>query len=512
MIALRHEEQEDVFAIAHQEYDDLIGFLRDQKTRELSHADMETEMTVRGRELMLKLFQSHIDSRGPGVAAAPILGAEGSERRRQRLHERGLSTVFGEVRIQRYGYGADGVESLHPLDAELNLPREEYSLGVRRMAAESAALVSFDDTVHTIAERSGKVIGKRQVEALVQRAAVDFDAFYTQNAPDPKEQSSGILVLSADGKGVVMRPDDLREATRNAAQTKENKLGKRLSRGEKSNRKRMATVAAVYTVAPYKRTPEQVTRTLAPLHEIEQDRPEIEHKRVWASLEKSPEDVLEAAFLEGLRRDPCHQKKWVGLVDGNALQLKLLKKLAHKHRVEVTIVMDIIHVTEYLWDASTAFCEETSKEREQWVSKRLLSVLRGKAAQVAAGMRRSATRRKLTEKQRKTADNAARYLSNHKQFMHYDEYLAKGFPIATGVIEGACRHLVCDRMDGVARWSLKGAEAVLRLRAIRSSGDFNAYWDYHVKQEYQRNHVNQYADGKVIPIKGRQRPVLELVK
>lgn len=209
----------------------------------------------------------------------------------------------------------------------------------------------------------------------MQRAAVDFDAFYTRNAPDPNEQSSGILVLSADGKGVVMRPEDLREATRKAAQTKENKLGKRLSRGEKSNRKRMATVAAVYTVAPYERTPEQVARTLAPLHEIEQDRPKIEHKRVWASLEKSPEEVLEEAIMEGLRRDPDQQKKWVGLVDGNALQLKLLKKLAGEHRVEVTIVMDIIHVTEYLWDASTAFCEETSKDRERWVNERLLNVL-----------------------------------------------------------------------------------------------------------------------------------------
>lgn len=512
MIALRHEKQEDIFAMACHEFDEFIGFLRDQKTRELSHADLETEMTSRGRELMLKMYQAHIDSRGQGKAAASILGADGVERSRQRLHDRGLSTVFGEVRIQRYGYGADGVGSLHPLDAELNLPIEEYSFGVRRMAAASAAKASFDDAVQTVAERTGKVVGKRQVEELVQRAAVDFDAFYTRNAPDPHELRSSILVLSADGKGVVMRPEDLREATRNAAQRKENKLGKRLSKGEKSNRKRMATVAAVYTVAPYERTPEQVARTLAPFHEVEQKRPEIEHKRVWASLEKSPEEVLEEAFLEGMRRDPDHRKKWVGLVDGNATQLKLLKELADKHKVEVTIVMDIIHVTEYLWDASTVFCGETDKNRGRWVSKRLLSVLRGKAGRVAAGMRRSATRRELTEKQSKTVDDAARYLGNHKQFMHYDEYLSKGFPIATGVIEGACRHLVCDRMDGVARWSLKGAEAVLKLRALRSSGDFEGYWDYHVKQEYQRNHIDQYADGKVIPIKGRSRPVLELVK
>ena len=109
-------------------------------------------------------------------------------------------------------------------------------------------------------------------------------------------------------------------------------------------------------------------------------------------------------------------------------------------------------------------------------------------------------------------DVTARYLLNHKQYMHYHEYLAAGLPISTGVIEGACRHLVCDRMDKAARWSLKGAEAVLRLRALRSSGDFDAYWDYHVAQEYQRNHVDRYADGKVVPIKGRTTPTLRRVK
>jgi len=72
--------------------------------------------------------------------------------------------------------------------------------------------------------------------------------------------------------------------------------------------------------------------------------------------------------------------------------------------------------------------------------------------------------------------------------------------------------LVCDRMDRAARWSLKGAEAVLRLRALRSSGDFNAYWDYHVAQEYQRNHVERYADGNVVPVKDRARPALRCVK
>jgi hypothetical protein len=511
-VALARLNEEDEFAMAQDEFAQLIEFLRSRTSRELSHADLEVALNERGRELLRVLFQAQVDSRGPGPAAGPVCGADGVERSERHLHERGLSTVFGEVRVKRLGYGATGVESLHPLDAELNLPSEEYSLGVRRLAAEQAAQVSFEATVQALAQQTGTMVGKRQVEELVQRSAVDFDAFYAQSSPAAAEPSSSILAISADGKGVVMLPRDLREPTRKAAQGQVHKLAKRLSRGEKRNRKRMATVAAVYTVKPYVRTPEQVVRSLAPLHEAAPARPPVEHKRVWASLEKTPEEVLEEAFCESLRRDPGRQKTWVALVDGNATQLKLLTALRTKHKVELTIVMDVIHVSEYLWDASTAFNEEASPQREQWVGERLHNVLRGKAAHVAAGMRRSATLRGLSAKQREPVDAAARYLLNHQCYMRYDRYLAAGLPIGTGVIEGACRHLVCDRMDGVARWSLKGAEAVLRLRALRSSGDFEQYWSYHVAQEYQRNHVARYADGNVVQVQGHSRPALRLVK
>jgi hypothetical protein len=510
--ALASLPREDEFMTAQDEFAEIIAFLRDSKTGELSHRDLENAITQRGRELLRVLFQAHIDSRGPGPAAGPVLGADAVARNEKRLHERGLSTLFGDVRINRLGYGTQGVESLHPLDAELNLPCGQYSFGVRRLAAEQAAQVSFDATVQAIAQQTGKTPGKRQVEEMVRHAAIDFDAFYAQPGPAADETSSSILAISADGKGVVMLQRDLREATRKAAQNQTCKLDKRKSKGEKSNRKRMATVAAVYTVAPYVRTADQVVRTLAPHNEPAPPRPPVEHKRVWASLEKSPEEVLDDAFQEALRRDPERQKTWVGLVDGNAKQLTVLETLAKKYKVKMTIVMDIIHVSEYLWAASTAFNPEASPERGQWVAQRLHSVLLGNASQVAAGMRRSATLRKLSDKQREPVDATARYLLNHKSYMRYDQYLAAGLPIATGVIEGACRHLVCDRMDGVARWSLKGAEAVLALRALRSSGHLEPYWDFHAAQEYQRNHVARYADGDVVPVQRRLPPTLQSVK
>ena len=326
-------------------------------------------------------------------------------------------------------------------------------------------------------------------------------------------ETGSLQVISADGKGVVMLPRDLRGATRKKAQGREHKLERRLSKGEKRHAKRMATVATVYTVAPHVRKPEDVVRTLAPRREKEErPRPRPEKKRVWASLEQSPEEVIEEAFREGLRRDPKRKKTWVALVDGNQPQMEILKRLARRYQVRLTIVLDFMHVAEYVWSASLAFHGEGSAGREEWVSRRLLRVLEGKASHVAAGMRRSATLRGLSAKKRKAVDTAAGYLLNHKPYLRYDRYLAQGFPIATGVIEGACRHLVAERMDGSSRWSLQGAEAVLRLRALRCSEDFDEYWQYHERQEYQRNHVARYADGKVVPVKGRKPPTLRRIK
>src|SRR2546426_5550349 len=146
-------------------------------------------------------------------------------------------------------------------------------------------------------------------------------------------------------------------------------------------------------------------------------------------------------------------------------------------------------------------------------SKRLLAILNGRTAHVAAGMRRSATLHRLDEPARQRIDSCADYLLKYKKNMQYDQYLKMGLPIATGVIEGACRYLVQDRMDRTgARWSLNGAEAVLRLRALRTSGDFDAYWRFHEEQEYLRNHVALYAGGQVAPIRSRAKKHLKRIK
>ena len=487
------------FSEAAAQFAELVGHLQSAEAQKMTHSELERDMEEKGRELIRMLLQSHLDTRGPGEATEPVVDAAGEERTSKRLHERSLATVFGKVAVRRLGYGAAGADSLHPLDGELNLPRELYSHELRRRAAEEVAKGSYDEAAATLARSTGSTVPKRQIEELAVRAAQDFDSFYKQQSGQTEEASGSLLVLSFDGKGVVMRREDLRPATQKKAQKRQQRLSKRLSKGEKRNAKRMAEVAAVYTVASFVRTPEQVAGTLAPVHLVApQKRPRPEAKRVWASLEKEPEQVIEQAFEEASRRDPERQKRWVALVDGNAHQLRLLQHVQRRHGVELTVVLDLIHVVEYLWKAAFVFCAEATRELEDWVSERLLKILQGRACDVAAGIRRSATLRGLSTAQRDAADTAANYLLHHTAYLRYDQYLAAGLPIATGVIEGACRHLVKDRMELTgARWSLAGAEAVLRLRALRSSGDFDEYWTFHEAQEHQRNHAALYTPTKV---------------
>lgn len=505
------------FAEARENFEGIVSYLQSQEACAMRHSDLERMLDRKGRDLLRTLLQDHLDLRAPGKSLEVVKGSDGIERSRMEMHKRDLETGFGTLSVQRAGYGQEGTASLHPLDAELNLPPDRYSHELRRRVAEEASKSSFDETKESIQRHTGGKVPKRQIEQLVARSAQDFDAFYERGQGSGDENTGSVMVLSVDGKGVVMRTEDLRDATRKAATARKHKLKRRLSKGEKRNAKRMATVAVVYTIAPFVRKPEDCICAKTSLLAPERKRPRPEHKRVWASLEKSPDEIIEEVFQEALRRDPQHHKAWVALVDGNKTQIRILRKMARRKHLDLTIIVDVIHVAEYLWSAGRAFHPEGSQELEKWVEQRLLEILRGNAGFVAGGMRRSATLRGLATAQRKPVDVCAHYLLTYAPYLKYNRYLTQGLPIATGVIEGACRHLVKDRMEVTgARWSLTGAEAVLRLRALRSSQDFDDYWIFHEDREYERNHKCLYANGKVPPTISRRiihkRPHLRAVK
>ena len=481
----------DEFAAARAQFERLVEWLGGEESESLEHGEVESLLHEDGMERLRKLLQGYLDRR-----------SRIEQRRAERVDEEGqklthcreggtrsLMSLFGEVEVKRKGYSARGHESVFPLDEELNLPGDKYSHGLRAEVAQAIAQMSFEETGAQIDRVTGGHVPKRQVEALTVGLSVGFLSFYAEREGGESEGEKR-RVMTVDGKGVVMRREGLRAGTRQAAARAGRKLKTRLCRGEKSNRKRMATVAAIYDMAPHPRMPEQVMGSPEPPGE----RPRPENKQVWASLERAPSEVIDEVFQEALRRDPQKERRWVVLVDGQESQLRELDAAAKRHGVEVTVVQDFIHVLEYLWKAASCFHPPGSEEAEAWVRERATNLLRGKVVGVAAGMRRSATRRDLSQEQRKSVDKCADDLLKNRSRLAFEQALAAGLPIATGVIEGACRYLVKDRMDITgARWGLTCAEAVLKLRALHTHGDLPAYLAFHFQQERKRRYESAAA-------------------
>lgn len=498
---------------AHARVDDLIKKLTSPELMRAPLGDIERLLAKEGTEFIRGLLQSHIDARCAAEQPVEVVGADGVARPHARTSTRTVETPFGEIYVTRKLYRAVGVSAIAPVDAALGLPEEKYTLEVRRIVAEESAKSSFDEVVELIDKRTGASVPKRQVEELTVRSAQDFDDFYAARLREP-EATDDLLVLSFDGKGIAMRHDDLRAATRKAAEETPRTLHSRLAKGEKPNRKRMAQVAAIYSLPLWRRTIADVLHGLHDPKQRDAERPRPVNKRVWASLEHGAQQVVDDAFAEGLRRDPERNRRWVVLVDGQPDQIKRVQHGARKAGVAITIQLDIVHVLEYLWRAAYAFHPESSPEAEKWVEDRLHALLSGRSAgELAKSLRSMIVRRGLDAKTAKPVVKCASYLVRNARWLHYDRALADGLPIATGVIEGACRHLVQDRMGRTgARWSLTGAEAVLRLRALRASGDFDDYWQFHLAKEYERTHAARYAEGAVPTPLPSLRPRLKLVK
>jgi hypothetical protein len=388
------------------------------------------------------------------------------------------------------------VQNLCPADAVLNLPSGRHSAGLARLAAVEASRGSFADARAAIERASGVRLGKRQVEHLARAAAVDTEAFYVARRPQPRPDR--VLGLQADGKGIVMRPDSLRPGTAARAERASAKLATRLSPGEKHGRKRMAEIVAVYDLEPAPRTVADIIPTRRRPSQARPARrpgPGVTGKRLAANLTDDIPAVIAAMFDEAERRDPAHERTWVALVDGNRQQIDTIRAHAATRGVTVTIVIDFVHVLEYLWKAAWTFYYPGDHDAQTWVADRARTILTGRAVDAAATIRHQADEAGYRGSERTGADEAVAYLTRKAPYLNYATALDRGWQIATGIIEGAARHLIKDRMDITgARWSTPGAEAILRLRAVIANDDFDEYWQWHQQQELRRNHLDRYQE------------------
>jgi hypothetical protein len=457
------------------EFAALEAWLAFRSTLQLPLHQIESQQQIKGREVQRLLLQAHLQRRGDGdvgpALRVPQAAGEALYSHR-RLSTRGLKTIFGPVEIHRMGYSRDGAPSIYPLDRALALPARSFSYELQRRLVKAAVQNPFLESVQTIAELTGVSVSKRSLEEILPDAAQDFDGFYRQRSATPATGS--ILVAAVDGKGIPMvKPGGAQ-------------LAHRLTKGQKANKKRMATVATVFTRAPWVRTPQQVIESLFPSSRRpasdEPAPPRPENKRVWASLLKGKTTVIQEVAEEMERRDPTRSLTRLALTDGErALQIRVDRKL------NVTLILDLMHVLEKLWKAAYVFHAEGSLAADLWVLDRTLRILFGEVGQVVKGIRQSITKRALSGPKRKTLNGVAGYLYRNRRHMRYDEYLARGWPIASGPVEGACKNLIKDRMERSGmRWTELMAEAIVQLRAIYLSGDFDAYWEFHIQQDQRR--------------------------
>ena len=498
----------------------VVAWLDGPEAMAAGHGVLEAHLQVDSRETYRLLLQGHLDERARREPRRPgLTGADGVPRPRvENGHDRGLMSVFGPVTVTRKAYRATPVSArpvsvgpedtttvraavpvegnLHPADVVLNLPPGRHSAGLARLAVTEAARGSYQDARAAIQRATGVVLGKRQVEDLARHAACDVSAFYTARMPEPAPDL--VLGLQCDGKGIVMRPGSLRPDTAKAAARASSKLSTRLSPGEKHGRKRMAEIVAVYDLDPAPRTVEDILPSPGPAQQHPTARrpgPVVTGKWLSANVIDDIPTVIAGMIDEAERRDPDHERTWVALLDGNNTQLDAITAQAAARGVTITIIIDVIHVLEYLWEAAWTLYPPGEPEAQTWVAGHARHVLAGQANAVADAITAQADAGGFRGRERTGADKAAAYLRAKAPYLDYPTALARGWQIATGIIEGAARYMIKDRMDITgARWSTDGAQAVLALRAVIANGDLDAYWHFHQQQELRRNHLDHYQE------------------
>jgi hypothetical protein len=472
--------------------------------------DMEVLAAEESRRIGLECLQLALDNQAFGEDWLPgVTGSDGALRARKADSSTSLLTLLGRVTVRRAAYlsGEAGVPALHPRDAVLNLPPGGFSWQFRKLAEMTYRSGTCDSAAEVIRMVTGEAVWGRQVQEMMRDCAAGAEEFAkgrpareppVMKGPDGTE-TAATGVASADAKGVSMLRDSLRGNAARRAAKKDGTAFRKLGSGEKSGNKRMAETCVVYDSLP----PEGDPRTAAEIMRRPRGEPGRHPKalnRVYACDIVSPcaDAVREGVFAEIDRRDPRHERQWIGLVDGNNDQIRTFREQAAKRGMDMPLIIDFIHVLGYLWKTAWCFVPAGNiAAAEALVTDWGELILDGKSQEVAAdiGHRAAADPPGPGSEHARNIRKTLAYLENKEPYLDYPTALANGWPISTGIIEGACRHLVGDRMGVTgARWSLPGAQSVLWMRAIHASGDTAAYWDFHIRAQHQRNHLSKYQD------------------
>ena len=455
------------------------------EARFLDLGEREDVIGQEGRELQRRLLEATfaIDAAREERAARVTSAAGIPHGSVEAGHERGVTSVFGPVRVSRMAYRNRREPNLYPADARWILPEDPYSLGMRALAAHHLAVSGFGQARKEIEDRTGVKVGPAQLTGLAGDLAAWTDDFCAERARDADEDLPGtdVIMMQGDGKGIAMRPEHRKGAGK--ADTSHPGI------------KKMAEIVAVADFTPAVREPEDIAAPQG--RRKAHPGPKARDKWVSASITESIEDMIAAAYDEADRRDPERARQRVFLVDGNKQQITAIEDHARQRGLKVPVLIDYIHVSGYLGKAAAALHPDDPVTAGQWADGQLLRVLHGRARAVAATLASVAAKTRANPRKRgldlTAMDKAVTYLTNNCQHMRYDKALEKGWPIATGMIEGACRFVIEDRFGITgARWSPDGAETILKLRAVVVNGDLHDYMTYYKQRYRDEHHLSRY--------------------
>jgi hypothetical protein len=403
--------------------------------------------------------------------------------RLDRARSRPYLSIFGDLAITRVCYGHDRVEAA-PLEAHLHLPRRQDSYLFQQWLGLFVVDDAHAEALKKLQTILGLEVSVKASEDLNREQASDVEPFQNHLPAPEATQEGPIVVVAADCKGVplvrkALPPEEAADPPLPAL------ANRRRGKGERANKKKMAAAGAVSTIAPFVRTADEVIDEVL-RERAAPRRPEPVQKRVRAELLVGKAALFLWLADAVVSRNPAGTKPLIFLSDG--------ERAPHDRQGEylpegAICVLDLFHVLERLWKAAWCFFDEATQKRaaHQWVEKELRMLLEGKVGRVVGGLRQMATRRGLRGAARKTVRGVAGYFERNRARMKYDEYLAAGYPIGSGVAEGACRHPVKDRLERAGmRWRPDGAQAMLDLRATYLNGEWDSFWAYHVEQEDER--------------------------
>lgn len=386
------------------------------------------------------------------------------------------------ITIERRKYYSQETGSYYPLDAQLNLPRQRHSYLLQSWIARASTSEAFEPSLGLLNEILGQEFKAMTAQRISQHHGGQVDLYYAHRPPVGLEAEGAILAVSFDGKGVPIIKSERAAGASEPA---------RLMKGQKRGIKQQATVSVSFSFDPVARTPEEVAKSLHRRWNEDEKQARKQAREQGPLKPRQGQHVHKRALLgpqkKALRygvadlkaRDPTASKEIIVLIDGHrGLVAGVPEVLSEAGLSSSAMILDIVHVSEYLWKAANTFLGETNAEREGWVYARLLLLLESRVEEVIAEFEQF-------ESPPKAVVEAVRYFRNHRHMMDYKHYLLSGYPVSTGLVEGCCGHLVKDRMEGSGmRWSRSGAQHVLDLRAVDKNGDWEAFSGF-IKEQGQ---------------------------